>query len=75
MLAFKTGYKSSFKTIKQCLTVVSDQHQVPIELLGSKRHIHEYLEWFWGGKVGVKPLLLCGWRETLVSTPLSTISL
>ena len=75
VLALKTGYKSAFKVIKQCLTTVSEEHEVPIELLGSKRHIHEYLEWLWAGKVGDKPLLLTGWRETLVSTPLMVLSL
>ncbi|WP_064791502.1 ribonuclease D [Shewanella woodyi] len=75
VLALKTGYKSSFKTIKQCLSELSERHEVPIELLGSKRHIHEYLEWLWAGKIGDKPLLLSGWRETLVSAPLSALSL
>ncbi|MBW8183952.1 ribonuclease D [Shewanella nanhaiensis] len=75
VLALKTGYKSSFKTIKQCLSAISERHEVPIELLGSKRHIHEYLEWLWAGKVGDKPLLLSGWRETLVSAQLSALSL
>ncbi|NRD73839.1 ribonuclease D [Shewanella sp. VB17] len=75
ILALKTGYKSAFKTIKQCLTDISEQHDVPIELLGSKRHIHEYLEWQWGDKTGAIPLLLCGWRKGLVSVPLAALSI
>ena len=74
VIALKPAYKSAFKAIKTCLTEVCEAHQVPIEMLGSKRHIHEYLQWMWDGKVGDAPLVLTGWRGVLAAEPLSKIS-
>lgn len=75
VIALKTGYKTSFKAIKNCLVAISEAQLVPIELLGSKRHIHEYLQWLWDGKVGTSPLLLTGWRKALVETELAKLTL
>ncbi len=71
VIALKPGYKSAFKTIKNCLTAMSEQHQVPMELIGSKRHIHEFLQWRWQKQQGELPLLLTGWRAALVQESLS----
>ena len=65
VIALKPGYKSAFKTIKNCLAEIAEAHDVPMELIGSKRHIHEFLHWQWAGRVGELPLLLNGWRATL----------
>ncbi len=75
VIALKTGYKSSFKAIKNCLVAIAENKQVSIELLGSKRHIHEYLQWLWDGKVTATPLLLTGWRKGLVETSLNELKL
>ncbi|RTR33224.1 ribonuclease D [Shewanella atlantica] len=75
VLALRNGYKSSFKTIKNCLSALSEKHDVPIELLGSKRHIHEYLQWLWDGKSGDTPLLLSGWRADIAASPLTELAL
>ncbi|QDO84442.1 ribonuclease D [Shewanella psychropiezotolerans] len=75
VIALKTGYKTSFKAIKNCLVSISEEQQVPIELLGSKRYIHGYLQWLWDGKTGESPLLLTGWRKDLVETALTELKL
>ncbi|MEI6859681.1 MAG: ribonuclease D [Shewanella sp.] len=75
VIALKTGYKSSFKAIKNCLVNLSELQQVPIELLGSKRYIHGYLHWLWNGKTGELPLLLTGWRKELVESALAELKL
>lgn len=75
VLALKPGYKSAFKSIKQCLGEVAESDNVPMELLGSKRHIHEYLEWVWAGKQGQTPLVLLGWRGQLVADKLAKLTL
>ncbi|QFU22552.1 ribonuclease D [Shewanella eurypsychrophilus] len=75
VIALKTGYKTSFKAIKNCLVAIAEEQLVPIELLGSKRHIHEYLQWLWDGKQGDAPLLLSGWRKGLVEAKLSELVL
>ncbi|WP_299495413.1 ribonuclease D [uncultured Shewanella sp.] len=74
VIALKTGYKSAFKAIKQVLMTQAEAVQVPIELLGSKRHIHEYLRWLWDGKKGELPLILTGWRADIVGEHLDTIT-
>lgn len=73
VIALKTGYKSAFKAIKQALVTQAEAAQVPIELLGSKRHIHEYLRWLWDGKKGDLPLILTGWRANIVGEHLNDI--
>ncbi|NMH64149.1 ribonuclease D [Shewanella salipaludis] len=75
VLALKPGYKSAFKAIKNCLTQVCEHHQVPVELLSSKRHIHDYLQWLWAGKQGETPLVLSGWRGTLAAEALGQLRL
>ncbi|WP_028767150.1 ribonuclease D [Shewanella fidelis] len=75
VIALKTGYKVAFKSIKNCITEQAEAHNIPIELLGSKKFIHEYLEWVWSGKQGEKPLILTGWREAIVAEPLYSLKL
>ncbi|WP_394202019.1 ribonuclease D [Shewanella waksmanii] len=74
VIALKPGYKSAFKALKNCLVALAEQHDVAIELLGSKRHIHEYLQWRWQGKSQTKqPLLMQGWRAEIVADSLTAI--
>ncbi|GIU34982.1 ribonuclease D [Shewanella colwelliana] len=75
VIALKPGYKSAFKTIKTALQAVAEAQDVPMELIGSKRHIHEFLQWIWDDKAGEKPLLLSGWRSELVETILMSLEL
>ncbi|PKG57370.1 ribonuclease D [Shewanella sp. Choline-02u-19] len=75
VLALKTGYKAAFKSIKQCIAEQAEAQDVPIEQLGSKKLIHEYLEWVWDGKKGKLPLVLSGWRKTVVSDALNALAL
>ncbi|MCG9696832.1 ribonuclease D [Shewanella sp. Isolate11] len=75
VIALKPGYKSAFKAIKHCLTSIAEQHNVPLEMIGSKRHIHEFLEWRWQGQTGELPLLLTGWRAALAETQLSQLEI
>jgi ribonuclease D len=75
VIALKPGYKSAFKLIKNCLAEIAESHDVPMELIGSKRHIHEYLEWHWAGRTGELPLLLCGWRASLSEEKLKQLNL
>ncbi|QLE85781.1 ribonuclease D [Shewanella sp. Scap07] len=74
VIALKPGYKSAFKALKNCLVALAEQHEVAIELLGSKRHIHEYLQWRWQGQAAQNmPLLLTGWRAAIVADALAGI--
>ncbi len=73
VLALKPGYKSAFKAIKQCLTELSEQYAVPMEMLGSKRHIHDYLQWRWNKQQGELPTVLTGWRGEMAATALASV--
>ncbi|MGS0729192.1 HRDC domain-containing protein, partial [Shewanella sp. 0m-11] len=75
VIALKTGYKVAFKSIKNCITEQAEANAIPIELLGSKKYIHEYLEWIWANKKGDKPLILTGWREAIVAEALAALKL
>jgi ribonuclease D len=75
VLALKSGYKSAFKSIKTCLTELCEHHEVPQEMLASKRHIHEYLQWRWDGQLGDLPAVLGGWRGELAAQSLAKLEL
>jgi len=75
VLALKPGYKSAFKTVKTCLTELCEHHGVPQEMLASKRHIHEYLQWRWNEQRGRLPTVLCGWRAELAAQALEQLVL
>ncbi|MFQ6371046.1 ribonuclease D [Shewanella sp. YIC-542] len=73
VLALKPAYKNAFKTLKGRLEQIATDTAVPMELLGSKRHINEYLGWYWNDKSGDTPLLLQGWRGQLVADALAKL--
>lgn len=73
VLALKSGYKSAFKAIKSCLVELCEQHDVPQEMLGSKRHIHEFLQWRWDKQQGDLPAVLCGWRGEIAAESLAKL--
>lgn len=75
VLALKSGYKSAFKSIKTCLAELCEHHEVPQEMLASKRHIHEYLQWRWDNQQGDLPTVLCGWRGELAAQSLAKLEL
>ncbi|MCL1114070.1 MULTISPECIES: ribonuclease D [Shewanella] len=73
IVALKSGYKSSFKDIKNRLSALCEQENVPLEFIGSKRHIHEFLLWLYNNKQTPTPILMCGWRGQLVGDLLADI--
>ncbi|MGL5391736.1 MAG: ribonuclease D [Shewanella sp.] len=74
VLALKPGYKTAFKTVKTCLTALCERHEVPQEMLASKRHIHEYLQWRWNAEQGCLPTVLCGWRADIAANALRELT-
>ena len=74
VIALKPGYKSTFKEIKNTITSLCEQADIPVEFLGSKRLIHELLLWLWHGKTTSMPLLLTGWRGAIVADALAEVS-
>lgn len=65
------GYKKTLKSIREKIKLCAQEYDLPIELIASKRIIHEYLSWLWklDGKqkqTAGKPRLLTGWRFELI---------
>lgn len=61
-------YKHDFKQIKQRVEVVAKEHNLPIELLGSRKLINQYLLWSYENKKleVALPKLMSGWRNQLL---------
>jgi ribonuclease D len=62
-------YKADFKKIKQIIDSAAVRNNLPVELLGSRKLINQYLQWTYDGKVDYqeKPKLICGWRNILLN--------
>jgi len=65
------AYKKTLKTMREVIQKCAEQHQLPVELIASKRVINEYLSWSWKlndeqRKTADRPKLLTGWRFELV---------
>ncbi|WP_022941295.1 ribonuclease D [Psychromonas hadalis] len=65
------AYKKTLKAMREVIQQCAEKHQLPVELIASKRVINEYLSWSWKlddeqRKIADKPKLLTGWRFELV---------
>jgi ribonuclease D len=65
------AYKKTLKAIREQIEVCAEQHDLPVELIASKRVINEYLSWLWKlddqqKKIADKPKLLTGWRFEMI---------
>lgn len=62
-------YKQDFKQIKQVVDVAAENNNLPVELLGSRKLINQYLLWHYEGKNinAEKPKLISGWRNTILN--------
>ena len=65
------AYKSTLKTMREKIKLCAEKHDLPIELIASKRIINEYLSWLWKldeqqKKTADKPKLLTGWRFAII---------
>ena len=66
LIDFK-GYKRALKDIRAQLVLVSEQNNVPLEVIASKKQMNQIISWKWketeeSRKVVLKPDLLTGWR-------------
>ncbi|QIR14379.1 ribonuclease D [Shewanella aestuarii] len=74
VIALKPTYKATFKAIKNIITEVSEQQNVAMEFIGSKRLIHQLMLWLYFDKQTETPLILSGWRGVLIGNRLDSIS-
>ncbi len=71
-----SGYKKEFKRLKEGVAAAALQHELPVELIASKKTIHQYLSWLWQLSdeekiTASKPALLSGWRFQLMAKHLA----
>ncbi|OIQ46910.1 MAG: hypothetical protein BM565_09215, partial [Gammaproteobacteria bacterium MedPE] len=62
-------YKQKFKAIKALVADIAQTHNIPPEMLASKKLIHEVLTQLWkteGEQSDQDPVLRSGWRKALV---------
>ena len=64
-------YKSELKRLRHHVEKVAQEQQLPVELIASKKMIHQYLSWLWKcndeqRQQGEPPRLLTGWRKELL---------
>lgn len=75
VLFFEPKYKKDFKKVKDAMSRCAEEQSLPIEMLGSKKLIHQYLKWFWNQNSEKNiPLLMQGWRKKICSRYLEHIS-
>ncbi len=61
-------YKHDFKHVKQIVAHAAHEHEVPAELLASRKVINQYLSWrYEKGSSDALPKLLVGWRGDVLS--------
>lgn len=62
-------YKHDFKKIKQRVDTAAKANNLPVELLGSRKLINQYLLWLYEEKNTntEKPKLMSGWRDSLLT--------
>jgi len=64
-------YKKILKSMRDKVKVCAEKHELPVELIASKRVINEYLSWRWKLNdeqrlTADKPKLMTGWRFELI---------
>ena len=76
------GYKQIFKKVKSFITMVSEQHQLAIENLASKKQINHFLSWYFdlnetkkiAKETDVYPDILSTWRYDLFGKSLESFA-
>lgn len=72
------GFKKIVSSIRQLCQEQADALNIPVEILGSKKQIHQVLKWAWfeqdeTRELGVRPDLLSGWRQPLLQSGIESI--
>ncbi|RBW43789.1 ribonuclease D [Psychromonas sp. B3M02] len=71
-------YKKSLKAIRDKIKACAERHELPVELIASKRIINQYLSWCWKltdeqRLTASKPKLLTGWRHQMIGHQLDYV--
>lgn len=72
------AYKNTAASVKKICLSVAERHNVPPELVGSKKQINQLLKWCWFDKdeirdMGLQPDLLSSWRRAILVNELINV--
>ncbi len=72
------AYKKVLAQLKDAANDIAAQHQVPVEVVASKKQLNQVLKWYWFDLdemqvQGLTPDLLTGWRAPLFNAAIETI--
>jgi ribonuclease D len=64
------NYKNTVASVKKLCISIAEKHDIPPELVGSKKQINQLLKWCWFNQdetrdMGLQPDLLSSWRRAL----------
>ena len=59
-------YKQAFKALKQKLQTVTQTHNVPIEMLATKKQINQWIKFEWNMAYAEQPDFIGSWRHALL---------
>ena len=66
-----SAYKKVSQSIRNDCIAVAQQHDLPVEILASKKQVNQFLKWLWFDVEecklqNIKPDICVGWRNTLL---------
>lgn len=72
------GFKKTAAAIRQLCQQKADELAIPVEMLGSKKQIHQVLKWVWFDldelrEMNVRPDLISGWRQPLLQSGIESL--
>lgn len=72
------GFKKIAATIRQLCQEKADELSIPVEIMGSKKQIHQVLKWVWfeldeTREMGLTPDLVSGWRQPILQPGIEEI--
>ena len=59
-------YKQSYKALRQSATLVAKEHNLPIEMLATKKQLNQWIKWSLKMAYAEQPDFICSWRKALM---------
>ena len=63
-------YKQSYKALRQAATLVAKEHNLPIEMLATKKQLNQWIKWSLQMASAEQPDFICSWRKELMQDAL-----
>ena len=63
-------YKQSYKALRQAATLVAKEHNLPIEMLATKKQLNQWIKWSLQMAYADQPDFICSWRKELMQEAL-----